>query len=457
MRKVTVNVCLAALLFLQCQMGADASSGRLYDLQHSAYQLSQQKQYAKALELLKEALKLDPTDAWTHGYLGVVYNHMDRYKEAVPCFQQSFRLDPKDYQTVDGLTYALSELKMYDETIRICRTYLDAHPNDKESADLWERLAHALARKGHLRDAYAAYSQYFDYKPNDPNDWWRAGVDFKSVAAAQYLCPIYEEYRKRFPKHEGVAALGYYVRTFAQLARGESSADQKDDFEWWITHNDKKPRVSKAFYGAVKEGLRSLPRPVWEPLANAGYTVLLTPHVNDIEGKEWNEHPRGYDKGTTYANVGGLFLTERKAIVVAEYYVDEDTKKTIQNEDPSGTVCHELGHAFDDFLGFTYAAAGDGYSEFSHGARFSDAYRKDAAKLTPAVRKRLDYFLQTGDKAGQEELFAELFPILFNEADYVGSDDELLRKSFPSTIALMSELLHVPAKSTASSKPVSAK
>jgi hypothetical protein len=349
---------------------------------------------------------------------------------------------------MNNICFSLEHQNRPAELISSCEYFASTHSNDKQAAQLWNKLAHAHAILKQYEEAYAAYDKYFDLQASDPNDWWRACNDFKDPAAAQYLYPLYREYAKRFPNHEGVRAVAPGVKATMELARSSKSASMKDPFDTFISYKDpKKSNVSTSFYGMAKEGLRAIPHGIWQPLLDNGYKVILTPYVTDIKTDGCDKRPRGYRKGSTYYNVPGLYIPEKKFMVIAEYSLGYDGKP-VRSSDVVDIVCHEFGHAVDAYLGVQRNPSVP-FACFSHDKLFFDAYTCDAKNLTASERQELEYYLQPDNKAGQEELFAELFPIIFDEAAQVpGSDDALLAKRFPTTLALIAKTLHVVPSSS---------
>jgi len=54
------------------------------------------KRFAEAIEVLKEAIRLDSKSDWAHGLLGRAYHGLDQKAEAVAAFREAVRLNPAD-------------------------------------------------------------------------------------------------------------------------------------------------------------------------------------------------------------------------------------------------------------------------------------------------------------------------------------------------------------------------
>src|SRR5262249_47270544 len=81
-----------------------------------------------------------------------------------------------------------------------------------------------------------------------------------------------------------------------------------------------------------------------------------------------------------------------------------------------------------------------GFEKFSNSAAFENAYDADVAHVPERLKKRLHYFLQPG-KVGAEELFAQMFPLLYGGAPWPGSDEDLFATAFPRVLKVMQENL----------------
>jgi tetratricopeptide (TPR) repeat protein len=449
-KNVMVAIAILAFIFCcaaaaRCQEPVTPDAQKAGQLGHKAFQLAtQQKRYDEAIELLKQAVALDPKNQWLLNMLANVYIHKDSCRDALPYVTRALSLDPTSIETVENMSFCYANLNQSQRLLDVCLPCLAIHGKDPAAAHIWMRVAHAHALCHQYKESYAAYDHYFDFIADNADDWFSACRDFEDPAAAKYMYPLYCEYQKRFPADKNLSYVAYKVRLMTQLARADSSAAKSDSFDELLLYKDpRSARVSKEFFGMAKEGLRAIPSYLWQPLINFGCKIVLTPYTAEVKGEGIEKCPRGYKKGSTYLNVPGVYLVDKKFITIAEYYIKDDGKPT-HNDLVADTVCHELGHAYDAYLGsVTDNTSSKYYRHFSHGKQFCDAYAKDATTIPAIVRLDLAYYLQPDDKAGQEELFAELFPIIFDQSAIPGSKDNLLERSFPETLALIASTLHV--------------
>lgn len=72
----------------------------------------------------------------------------------------------------------------------------------------------------------------------------------------------------------------------------------------------------------------------------------------------------------------------------------------------------------------------------SHGSEFKNAYDSDVASIPVALKSKLGYYLTPGD-AGREELFAQMFLLLFGHRPEPGSPRESFQTAFPRVLTVM--------------------
>ena len=199
--------------------------------------------------------------------------------------------------------------------------------------------------------------------------------------------------------------------------------------------------LNQDFLALVKAGLRNIPREYRNRFQNAGFRINVVTNISKVmSDSEIKHHPRGYPEGATFANLDAYCNYKTKQVVIIQ---TEQTQKSL----PDLSVCHEFGHAFDVIIApklsrFEAAAQNEGaWPFFSHTPKFKQAYQMDLSALPESSRAELAYYLQP-DRAGQEELFAEMFPLLYCKQAAPGSRFELMRNSFPNVLREMQSALN---------------
>ena len=226
-------------------------------------------------------------------------------------------------------------------------------------------------------------------------------------------------------------------KEFVDGALRQSS--KRDDLDEFVTVMDPKNKdVAPRSVALVKQAIRDIPYAYREALENAGYKIVIAPELIDVLPELENEHPRGWEERATWHNSNGTFYQKFKWIVVGERATDLKTGGLVVDPSIETTARHEFGHAYDYFLGqyATQQKFSEGFQEFSSSTVFQNAYDADAASISDNSKRRLYYFLQP-DKAGREELFAEMFPLLYGALPQPGSPEELFATAFPRVLKVM--------------------
>jgi hypothetical protein len=169
---------------------------------------------------------------------------------------------------------------------------------------------------------------------------------------------------------------------------------------------ERTPRTDE-FYQSVVEGLNFLPPDVKRSFADAGVSVVITPTLARLG--------ETVGKGTEYS-------PSTHSVIICERQTDGTTSDLRRMPI---TTLHELGHAFDQMLGYP-----------SRKKDFRAVYAREAASVPEQNRRVLAYFLVTG--TGPRECFASLFACKY----YRGNDRRLtaLKQTFPETFDFVEKL-----------------
>ena len=118
------------------------------------------RDYKKATERAREAVRLEPKNVNAHYLLGLALLGGRDNEAAVAAFREVLRLDP----------------------IRV---------------EVHDRLGDALLKSGQFKEAVAAFDKFLESKPDFAADHWRRGI-------ALYYAGKYEEGKKQFDLHRTV-------------------------------------------------------------------------------------------------------------------------------------------------------------------------------------------------------------------------------------------------------------
>lgn len=207
-------------------------------------------------------------------------------------------------------------------------------------------------------------------------------------------------------------------------ANGEVQKQQKDysKITTPVIEISRKSSYSEGIRQDVLEGLSQIPKSIRDDMNAWGLKVKIVPSIVDDDRSLVQDRPRGYTHGGGYDNCPGMYCN--KVILIPER-VSWKNSPMGRNHQVTGTILHEMGHAFDHFR------------NASTSEDFESVYQSDATKIPGEGRRRWEYYLQ-GDGGGQSECFAELF------AHYIAQDKNRsagIDNAFPKTYKYMSKMI----------------
>jgi protein O-GlcNAc transferase len=108
------------------------------------------------MDVLTQALSIEPGNPDLHNDLGVIFGSLGRYREAEACLERTVALRPKYVEAWDNLGSAASNLSKYPEAIRHFERALSMRPN---FALARVHLGNAFAMQGRFEDAVTEYDR----------------------------------------------------------------------------------------------------------------------------------------------------------------------------------------------------------------------------------------------------------------------------------------------------------
>jgi len=151
-----------------CQDWTREQPGNIFGWMHLSKALRHLKLYTEAIEIARQALKINPeADAAWIG-LGDSYLEFKRYTEAIDAYRQAIRIDPELITAWMSLGDAYSATMRYLEAIEAYQQTVRIDPSD---ADLWGILATTYAESGNRTAALEALSQARRRDPVKANKW----------------------------------------------------------------------------------------------------------------------------------------------------------------------------------------------------------------------------------------------------------------------------------------------
>lgn len=92
-------------------------------------------EYKKAIELFKKKVEADPKDASSFFYLGEAYNFLHRDEDATRNYRQAAQLNEKDEEAWYQLGMSLIKLARYSEAVNAFQKALELDANDYRASD----------------------------------------------------------------------------------------------------------------------------------------------------------------------------------------------------------------------------------------------------------------------------------------------------------------------------------
>ncbi len=386
----------------------------------------QQNDFNRMLTHANSAIRVSPNSAYGHYLRGEALMALKRFDEATLAFQSAHRLYPAEARYNDLM---LECLKKQQEVLNSAKS---APPKERDgesptiskapsseqtiSANSRPRILSAATRlMNRLRVAFP------NNAPMSSSDLDRFRAQNQNSLGTDELVKL-EELKQEIERRKSEIAEDYGadIRALMTIAPGDEP-------------------ISQSFIDGVTKELNTIPVNLRQTFRSEGYKVMLITDVSKaMNTKLMNQHPRGYPEGATYTQVPAYCDHRAKRLVIVQSLQGK------QRSSPSDSLGHEFGHAFDIILGRKVIQDADEnaklYPRMSHSPLYRDAYNADLQHFPEQYRATLAYYLQS-DEAGQEELFAEMFPILYgrqhNQNTMRGNRLELLRASFPSVLQVM--------------------
>lgn len=92
--------------------------------QRAEYYAWSRHKYGKAVELLKESVRIDPEFASGYFVLGNVYQQIDEYEHAIAAFENVLKINPTDSGAYMNLTNAYDHLGRFEESLQVIDRWL---------------------------------------------------------------------------------------------------------------------------------------------------------------------------------------------------------------------------------------------------------------------------------------------------------------------------------------------
>jgi tetratricopeptide (TPR) repeat protein len=172
----------------------------LSSLQNFGQLLSQIEQPQRGLNLLEQAVTIQPDNFITRGMRGTALSALGRYEEAIASYDKALELKPDDDATWYNRGNALSALGRYEEAIASYDKALELKPDKHEA---WYNRGNALSALGRYEEAIASYDKALELKPDDDATWYNRGTALSDLGRKEEAIASYDKALELKPdKHE---------------------------------------------------------------------------------------------------------------------------------------------------------------------------------------------------------------------------------------------------------------
>lgn len=137
-----------------------------------------QSKHVEAAELLKKAIKLNPTDASLHYNLAKALQESELDKESIPHHKKNLELAPSNPEAWLNYGKSLCKLHLDCEALDIFAKALQVNPKYTEA---FLNIGATLIKLKRYEEAINAYEQAITLKPDYPEAWLKRGAAFSEL------------------------------------------------------------------------------------------------------------------------------------------------------------------------------------------------------------------------------------------------------------------------------------
>ncbi|HST51594.1 MAG TPA: surface-adhesin E family protein [Pyrinomonadaceae bacterium] len=296
-----------------------------------------------AIKAFRQALQLDPTDAFPHYCLGEVYVDLKNYPEAIKEFQQSIRTDPKFYGSYISLAELLKKLSRHSEAIEVYKQAIQKTEEEAENDSLlqgvdeileapilpyYSSLYYGLGRLyeelNRNADAIELYKQQIHAFPNDKTGYIHLADVQEKLSLNAEVVETYKQAINLLPEDcELHVYLGDSYEKNGNFIEAAKSYEQAITITLRKTSGDNDCRAIDLLYsklGSIYSKLKQYPKAI-ESLNQAisinSKTGYFYSELGDVykQAGQYNEAISTYrlainrfpDSSGTYLGLGGVF------------------------------------------------------------------------------------------------------------------------------------------------------
>lgn len=165
-----------------------------------AHEAAEHKDLEKALALLINARKLNPSDADVQYEFGMVALRMSLFSDAIAAFDQALKLRPDNAPALYGSGRAEMSVSRFDDAQQAFEHYVQLRPIDASGHYARGFALQALQRTS---DARAEYQKSITLQPRQTESYFQLGLMELEGGDADAAAEKFEQVLQRAPQHAG--------------------------------------------------------------------------------------------------------------------------------------------------------------------------------------------------------------------------------------------------------------
>ncbi|HKA46355.1 MAG TPA: tetratricopeptide repeat protein [Burkholderiales bacterium] len=123
----------------------------------------QKEEYESAVELIGQAIGIDPRQAVLHSNMGLALHRLKRPEDALACYERALAIEPDNAQALNNHGMALRDLKRPEEALASCDRALALNPDFAEALN---NRGTALRDLRRLDEALVSYERALALRPD---------------------------------------------------------------------------------------------------------------------------------------------------------------------------------------------------------------------------------------------------------------------------------------------------
>ena len=234
----TGNVSMTAYIDYSMVFG-DYDNFKTYD--NMGYAYGELKEYQKAIDAYKAAIKIKPDKHETYYNMGNAYRKLKKYQKAIDAYKKVIKIDPDDYKAHNNMGDAYLKLKEYQEAIGaykevikitsdfsavLFRKLVEIKPDDYEAIlaidnssmildidysiifgdydnfKTYDNMGYAYGELKEYQKAIGAYKEAIKIKPDKHETYYNMGNAYRKLKKYQKAIDAYKEAIKIKPDYD---------------------------------------------------------------------------------------------------------------------------------------------------------------------------------------------------------------------------------------------------------------